>query len=319
MEQLLQGLRAAGEETRMRLLVLCGHAELTVSELLQILGQSQPRVSRHLKLLCEAGLIDRFQEGSWVYYRLASKSDNALLARYLVDLTQETDPIVARDLERLDAIKQARSDAASAYFKENASRWNEIRSLHVDDAEVEKTLLATVHAFTQRRGRKISDFLDIGTGTGRMLELFGLEVDYAVGVDSSREMLAYARAAIEERNLNNCQVRLGDMYTLPFASQSQDLVIIHQVLHYADRPTVVIEEAKRVLRPKGLLVIADFAPHEIAALCDDHAHQQSGFELKQVTEWCRTTGFSNIVTHVLKGDPLTVNIWAAEQASTVTL
>ncbi|MBL4666652.1 MAG: metalloregulator ArsR/SmtB family transcription factor, partial [Sneathiella sp.] len=155
MEQLLQGLRAAGEETRMRLLVLCGHAELTVSELLQILGQSQPRVSRHLKLLCEAGLIDRFQEGSWVYYRLAAKSENSLLARHLIDLTPESDPVIARDLERLDAIKQARSDAASTYFKENASRWHEIRSLHVDEEEVESLLLKTVQAHQSKGNNKI--------------------------------------------------------------------------------------------------------------------------------------------------------------------
>ncbi|MEH6475357.1 MAG: metalloregulator ArsR/SmtB family transcription factor [Sneathiella sp.] len=312
MEQLLQGLRAAGEETRMRLLVLCGHAELTVSELLQILGQSQPRVSRHLKLLCEAGLIDRFQEGSWVYYRLASKSENSLLARYLVDLTKESDPVVARDLERLDTIKQARSDAATAYFKINASRWHEIRSLHADDEEVETYLLEAVRAHEVKTDKRIVDFLDIGTGTGRMLEVFGPEVEYAVGVDTSREMLAYARTAIEEKGLRNCQVRLGDMYTLPMANQSQDAVIIHQVLHYADRPTVAIDEARRVLRAGGILIIVDFAQHEITALNEEHAHKQLGFELKQVEKWCESAGFSNLSTHVLKGDPLTVNIWIAE-------
>jgi len=312
MEHLLQGLRAAGEETRMRLLVLCGHAELTVSELLQILGQSQPRVSRHLKLLCEAGLIDRFQEGSWVYYRLASKSENSLLARYLVDLTKETDPVVARDLGRLDTIKQARSDAATAYFKMNASRWNEIRSLHVDEEEVESFLLATMREHQERSGKEIVDFLDIGTGTGRILELFGPRVEYAVGIDTSREMLAYARAAIEEKGLRNCQVRMGDMYTLPMANQSQDAVVIHQVLHYADRPTVAIEEARRVIRSDGVLIIVDFAPHEVTALNEEHAHRQSGFELKQVKEWCEAAGFLNVSTHVLKGDPLTVNIWVAE-------
>ncbi len=266
METLLQGLRAAGEETRMRLLVLCGHAELTVSEIIQILGQSQPRVSRHLKLLCEAGLIDRFQEGSWVYYRLANKSGTSLLARYLVDLVPDSDPIVARDLERLNAIKQSRIDAATLYFKENASRWNEIRSLQVDEKEVEALLLRAVE------GKTIVDFLDIGTGTGRMLELFGPLADYAIGIDSSREMLAYARTAIEEAELRNCQVRLGDMYTLPFANASQDAVIIHQVLHYADRPKAVISEAKRVLRPGGTLIIADFAPHHVESLRVDHAH-----------------------------------------------
>ncbi|MEP3244588.1 MAG: metalloregulator ArsR/SmtB family transcription factor [Sneathiella sp.] len=305
MEQLLQGLRAAGEETRMRLLVLCGHAELTVSELIQILGQSQPRVSRHLKLLCDAGLLDRFQEGSWVFYRLSNKSSTSLLARYLVDLTPEDDPVVARDLERLNVVKQARLDAAASYFKENAKHWNEIRSLHVDDAEVESTLLAAVE------GHSITDFLDIGTGTGRMLELFGPKTDFAVGIDTSREMLAFARAAIEKADLRNCQVRLGDMYTLPFPNASQDLVVIHQVLHYADRPKVAIGEAKRVLKENGLLIIADFAVHEIETLRTEHAHRQLGFDAEQIWAWCEEVGLERKDLHILKGDPLTVNIWIA--------
>ena len=312
MEHLLQGLRAAGEETRMRLLVLCGHAELTVSEIIQVLGQSQPRVSRHLKLLCDAGLLDRFQEGSWVYYRLASKGENSLLARYLVDLSQESDPVVARDLERLDAIKQARSDAALEYFKENASRWDEIRSLHVDDAEVETALLKLLAAYKERHVGKLVDLLDVGTGTGRILEVFASHVEHAIGVDNSREMLAYARAKIEEKDLRNCQVRLGDMYTLPFTNQSQDCVIVHQVLHYADRPKGVLEEARRVLRPGGLLLLVDFAPHSVKSLKEDHAHLQLGFDVHEIEQLCLNAGFSNLKTQILKGDPLTVNIWSAE-------
>ncbi len=295
----------------MRLLVLCGHAELTVSEIIQILGQSQPRVSRHLKLLCEAGLIDRFQEGSWVYYRLANKSGTSLLARYLVDLVPDSDPVVARDLERLNAIKQARSDAASSYFKENASRWNEIRSLQVEEKEVETLLLKAIE------GKKVIDFLDIGTGTGRMLELFGPLVDYAIGIDSSREMLAYARTAIEEAELRNCQVRLGDMYTLPFANASQDVVIIHQVLHYADRPKAVIAEARRVLRPGGTLIVADFAPHHVESLRADHAHRQMGFDSVQVWDWCADAGLEKVDFQSLKGNPLTVNIWIAASREAV--
>lgn len=306
MEQLLQGLRAAGEETRMRLLVLCAHAELTVSELIQILGQSQPRVSRHLKLLCEAGLLDRFQEGSWVYYRLAGKSSTSLLARYLVDLVPEEDPVVARDLERLNIVKQARMDAATEYFKENAKHWNEIRSLHVPEKEVEDILSQALE------GRAITDLLDVGTGTGRMLELLGPRTQFAVGIDTSREMLAFARAAIEQAELRNCQVRLGDMYTLPFANDTQDVVVIHQVLHYADRPKMVIDEAKRVLREGGLLILVDFAPHTVDALRTEHAHVQLGFDGCQVWEWCENAGLKQRAFHELKGNPLTVNIWIAE-------
>nr|WP_277346052.1 metalloregulator ArsR/SmtB family transcription factor [Sneathiella chinensis] len=301
-------MKAAGEETRMRLLVLCAHSELTVSELIQILGQSQPRVSRHLKLLCEAGLIDRFQEGSWVYYRLASKTGNSELARSLVDLVPEGDSVVARDLERLSAVKQARMDAASEYFRENASRWKEIRSLYVAEKEVEKLLL---RAF---EGMEIADFLDIGTGTGRILELMGSRADYAVGIDTSREMLAYARTAIEDADLRNCQVRLGDMYNLPFSNETQDAIVIHQVLHFADRPQQVIEEAARVLRPGGRLVVADFAPHSVKYLSEDHAHRQMGFDENLVWNWCEAAGLQKGQSFVLKGDPLTVIIWVAHAA-----
>ncbi|TNE36320.1 MAG: methyltransferase domain-containing protein [Alphaproteobacteria bacterium] len=311
MENLLQGLRAAGEETRLRLLVLCGHSELTVSELTQILGQSQPRVSRHLKLLCEAGLLDRFQEGSWVYYRLSSKNNSSLLARTLVDLVPETDFTVSRDLERLETVKQARVMAAEEYFRENAARWREIRSLHVPEKEVERVLLSIF------KGQVITDFLDIGTGTGRMLELFGPRVTHAIGVDTSREMLSFARAEIEEAGLRNCQVRLADMYNLPFAGGSQDAIVIHQVLHYAEAPEKVIAEAARVLRPGGQMAIVDFARHDVDSLMREHAHRQAGFDKATVAEYCEQAGLAAMDCQVLAGDPLTVNIWTAAAGADV--
>tara|TARA_R100000005_G_C5003419_1_gene211725 strand:+ start:2262 stop:3221 length:960 start_codon:yes stop_codon:yes gene_type:complete len=307
-ENLLQGLRAAGEETRLRLLVLCGHSELTVSELTQILGQSQPRVSRHLKLLCEAGLLDRYQEGSWVYYRLSAKSEAALLARTLVDLVPETDATVSRDLERLEAVKKARTVAAEEYFRENAAHWRQIRSLHVPEEAVEAALLELMGS------AEITDFLDIGTGTGRMLELFGPTVTHAIGVDTSREMLSFARTAIDDAGLRNCQVRLADMYNLPFASQSQDAIVIHQVLHYAEDPAAAIREAARLLRPGGLLAVVDFAPHELDSLCTDHAHLHMGFSENAVWRICEEAGLQSKDFRVLEGNPLNVNIWTAAPA-----
>ncbi|USG62960.1 metalloregulator ArsR/SmtB family transcription factor [Sneathiella marina] len=311
MDDLLQGLRAAAEETRLRLLVLCGHSELTVSELTQILGQSQPRVSRHLKLLCDAGLLNRYQEGSWVFYRLSSKNNTSLLARTLVDLVPEDDSVVSRDLERLQSVKKTRVVAAEQYFKENAADWQRIRSLHVPEKQVEKSLERIFN------GRDIRDFLDIGTGTGRMLELIGPKVEHAIGVDSSREMLSYARAAIEGEGLRNCQVRLADMYNLPFANQSQDGIIIHQVLHYAENPLRAIKEAARLLRPNGIFAIADFAPHEIDSLRTDYAHRQLGFDTDEIWRFCEQAGLEQLELEVLEGDPLTVNIWTATLASEV--
>ena len=245
MDDLLAALRAVAEPTRLRLLVLCARGELTVSELAQILGQSQPRVSRHLKLLCEAGLLDRFREGSWVFYRLSARQRGERAGRHLVAACGEADATIALDLQRLAAIKRQRAELAAAYFRENAAQWHRIRSLYVDEREVEAALIEIVAAAEPR------DLLDIGTGTGRMLEILAPRVEHALGIDQSREMLAVARVNLERAGLGNGIVRLGDMYQLPLPDASFDAVVIHQVLHYADRPAAAIAEAARVLRPGG--------------------------------------------------------------------
>src|SRR5579885_1215164 len=205
LERLLAGLRAAAESTRLRLLVLCAQGELTVSELTEILGQSQPRVSRHLKLLCEAGLLDRFREGNWVFHRLTRGGPEAELARRLVELMPAGDPILALDRERLDAVKRQRAETANAYFRANAEDWDRIRSLYVDEREVEAALVAMLP------GAGIGDLLDIGTGTGRVLEVMAPRVEHALGIDLSLEMLAVARANLECAGLHNCSIRHGDM------------------------------------------------------------------------------------------------------------
>jgi ubiquinone/menaquinone biosynthesis C-methylase UbiE/DNA-binding transcriptional ArsR family regulator len=307
MEQLLAALRAAAEATRLRLVILCAHGELTVSELAQILGQSQPRVSRHLKLLCDAGLVDRLREGSWVFYRLSAGTPAGMLARRLVDACAEDDPTVALDLQRLAAIKRQRAEQAAAYFRENAAHWHRIRSLYIDESEVEGALSEIVAAASPQ------DLLDIGTGTGRIIEVLAPQVDRALGVDQSREMLAIARVNLEEAGLKHGMVRLGDMYQLPLADASFDAVVIHQVLHYADRPAAAIAEAARVLRPGGLFVLVDFAPHELEFLRDEQAHRRLGFADAEIAEWCRDAGLEPETPRRLPGDPLTVVIWTAHR------
>jgi ubiquinone/menaquinone biosynthesis C-methylase UbiE len=302
---LLAALRAVAEPTRLRLLVLCARGELTVSELAQILGQSQPRVSRHLKLLCEAGLLDRFREGSWVFYRISASGAASALAQHLIAACGEADPTVVLDLQRLAAIKRQRAERAAAYFRENAPNWDQIRSLYVDEREVEAALVDIVAAAAPR------DLLDIGTGTGRILEILAPRVGQALGIDQSREMLAIARVNLERVGSSNGMVRLGDMYQLPLPDASFDAVVIHQVLHYADRPAAAIAEAARVLRPKGVLVIVDFAPHLLEFLRSDHAHHRLGFADAEVGEWCRVAGLDPASPQHLPGDPLTVAIWAA--------
>jgi ubiquinone/menaquinone biosynthesis C-methylase UbiE/DNA-binding transcriptional ArsR family regulator len=310
LEELLAALRAVAEPSRLRLLVLCSRGELTVSELAQILGQSQPRVSRHLKLLCEAGLLDRFREGSWVFYRLSGGGAAAALSRHLVAACDESDETIALDLQRLAAIKRQRAEAAAAYFRDNAAHWHQIRSLYVDEREVEAALIEIVAAAAAR------DLLDIGTGTGRMIEILAPHVGNALGIDQSREMLAVARVNLERAGLAHGMVRLGDMYQLPLADASFDAIVIHQVLHYADRPAEAIAEAARVLRPDGILVVVDFAPHDLEFLRDEHAHRRLGFADSDVAAWCRAAGLQSAPPRRLPGDPLTVVIWTAHRPAT---
>lgn len=302
---LLAALRAAGEPTRLRILALTARSELTVSELTQILGQSQPRVSRHLKLLCDAGLLDRFREGTWVFYRFSGGVGAAHLGRVITGLLPPEDALIRADLLRLEAIKKTRADAAADYFRANAAHWNEIRRLYVPESDVEDVLRA------QFAGRPLQDFLDVGTGTGRMLELFGPQATQAVGVDLSREMLAVARVNLDRAGLGHCQVRLADMYNLPLPGASFDAITYHQVLHFADDPASAIAEGARVLRPGGLMVVVDFAPHELEHLRAEHAHRRLGFADAEITGWCAAAGLKPGRVQHLAGNPLTVSVWPA--------
>ena len=312
MELVLAGLRAAAESTRLRMLALCAEGELTVSELTQILGQSQPRVSRHLKLLCEAGLLDRAREGASVFYSVAHEGNGAKMAASLISLIPHDDSSLELDFERLEAVRIARGEAAARYFAGNAAEWDRIRSLHVDEKEVEQALTRLFDGLT------VDSLLDIGTGTGRILELLAPSVGRALGVDLSREMLAVARANLERAGQRNCAVRKADMYQLPFGSNSQDAVTIHQVLHFADDPGAVIAEAARVLREDGVLVIVDFAPHQLEYLRTEHAHRRLGFSDRQITDWCHAAGLRiGEIVH-LPGDPLTVSLWPTRKLAATT-
>lgn len=310
MDNLLAALRAAGETTRLRILGLLGHGELTVSELVQILRQSQPRVSRHLKLMVEAGLLSRFREGTWVFYRLADSGIQKKLTETLLQLIEDKTGDIDRDLERLAWIRSERATSAQAYFKENAEKWDEIRSLYISETSVESALKKMVG------NNPIDALLDIGTGTGRMLELFSGQVHEAVGIDLSRDMLAIARESISSKGLDNCQVRIGDMYQLPVDAQSQDLILFHQVLHYCDEPAQAIKEASKALKEGGAMVIADFAPHDLEFLRDDHAHRRLGFTTDEVKVWANSSGLIVAKMDHLAGEKLNVCIWRLEKPKT---
>lgn len=315
MEELLEGLRAAAETTRIRLLFALSHGEFNVSELTQILGQSQPRVSRHLKLMAEAGLLSRHKEGNWVLFRLRENGRGGALARAIVDLLPGADGMLSRDLARLEEIKAKRAELAAAYFSSNAANWERLRSLHVREEEVESAMLRIAG------DRRIESLIDLGTGTGRILSLFAALADQAVGVDSSREMLSIARARFEREAMRHVQVRLGDIYALPFADGSADFITIHQVLHFLDDPARALIEARRVLTPAGRLLIVDFAPHDLEQLRTEHAHRRLGISAEHMAEWLARAGARLLVHEVLppswlkEGTGLTVSIWLAEAAS----
>ena len=288
---------------------MCARGELTVSDLTAILGQSQPRVSRHLKVLVEAGLLQRLREGTWAFYRLSDSGSASALARGLVDFIPGGTDIVERDLGRLESVKERRANVASAFFRRNAAEWDGIRRLYINDAEVERALLSLLPK------EDVHGLLDIGTGTGRILEIFGQDLRRGIGIDLSREMLSVARVNLDQRGLLNCHVRYGDMNQLPLAGESFDAVTFHLVLHYAEKPELAIAEAARFLDPGGRLVVVDFAPHEESGLQSEHGHRWLGFEDREVEAWFRAAGLSAGRTIRLPGDPLTVCLWSATLGS----
>jgi ubiquinone/menaquinone biosynthesis C-methylase UbiE/DNA-binding transcriptional ArsR family regulator len=302
-------LKAAGDETRIRLLALLQRGERTVKELTEILGQSQPRISRHLKVLAEAGLVSRTPEGSWVYYRLSDLEAEREVALGIVKGLDPADRRLHRDRERLGTLQQQNREVAEKYFAEHASRWDEIRSLHIPERQVEASMLLRAGPGPYRA------MLDIGTGTGRILELFATRYERALGIDLSPAMLAVARANLERAAIDHARVRLGDVMNLPVVRDSFDLVVIHQVLHFLDEPGRAIAEAAGALSASGRLLIVDFAPHELEHLRESQAHRRLGFSHQQMKQWIVDAGLRLEAAEDLApgagSGRLTVTIWTA--------
>ena len=301
-------LKAAGETTRLRILALLAEAELTVSDLTDILRQSQPRLSRHLRLLAEAGLVERFREGSWAFFRLGERGTAADMARALIGRLDAGDPVITRDRERLAAVRATRAAAAQNYFRRHAAEWDRIRKLHAADAAVEQAIHAAL------ADRLIRSLLDLGTGTGRMLELFANDIERGLGLDMSLDMLALARERLDRAGLKHCSVRYGDIYDLALPRDSFDAVIFHQVLYFLDDSAHAIREAARVLRPGGRLVVVDFAPHDLEFLREEHAHRRLGFAAETMTQWLEAAGLDVIRQQTFPPGPegkIAVSLWVA--------
>jgi ubiquinone/menaquinone biosynthesis C-methylase UbiE/DNA-binding transcriptional ArsR family regulator len=305
----IAALEAIAEPTRLRLVALLAEAELTVTELTAILGQSQPRISRHLKLLADASVLERNREGAWAFFRL-SDSMAADLARGVVTKVSAADRMVANDKLRLAEVRATRKQQAEAYFAKVAEDWDRIRAMHISDRGVEKAMADLIG-----RGR-INALLDIGTGTGRMLQLFAGLSARAVGIDQSTAMLSIARANLEKHAIRNAQVKHGDVYALPVERDAYDLVLVHQVLHFLEDPARALREMQRVMAPGGRILIVDFAPHGQEFLRSEHAHRRLGFSKDEIAGMLGDAGFDlmehRLLTHEAKADGLTISIWLAK-------
>jgi ArsR family transcriptional regulator len=307
-DQAVAVLRAAAEPTRLRILALLAREELAVLELCRILGQSQPRVSRHLKLLADAGIVERFPDGAWVFYRLAAATAARALVDQAVALVSADDPVFARDAERLAGVSAERGAQAAAYFADNAERWDEMRSLHTAEAAVEAAILEAAGEGPFER------IVDLGSGTGRMLTLLGDRARSAIGLDLSRQMLNIARAHVADAGLAACELRHGDILGTGLPDGCADLVVVHQVLHYLADPAAAAAEAARLVASGGRLLIVDFAPHELEFLRAEHRHRRLGFLDTEIERWLTDAGLTALGVRSLPPAAeggLTVKIWSA--------
>lgn len=312
-DDLVTALKAAAEPTRLRILLLLAAGELNVKDLTLILGQSQPRISRHLKLMSESGLVERFREGSWVYFHISDRSAGGRLALRLVADVDQSNAAVRRDRDRADALKRERESSAQNFFEANAANWDRIRALHVAEDDVEAAMADALGA------GPFAFFVDLGTGTGRTLDLFAARYARGLGIDVNQAMLAYARAKLARGGRTHAQVRHGDIYALSLADRQADAIVMHQVLHFLSDPALAIREAARALAPGGKLLIVDFAPHTMEFLRETQAHERLGFAHEQVSHWLRDAGLTPKIVRDLvpkaspAGDMLTVTLWLAER------
>ena len=307
LDELVGVLKAAGEGTRLRLLALLADGDHSVKDLTEILKQSQPRVSRHLKLLADAGLIERNAEGAWAYYGLAQEGNGAALAEWLIERVDDRDQERRRDMERQQAVRANQQARATEYFAKVASSWDLLKTLHVPEEAVEAAVVDALG------GRKVDTLIDLGTGTGRMLEVLAGSYKRGIGIDSSREMLAVARSRLATAGIAHAQVRLGDIGDVDLTAGPADVIVIHQVLHYFDDPGRMLAQARRLLKPGGEMIIVDFAPHDLEFLRSEHAHRRLGLSQLQMSGWAATAGLAVEAVREFPGETsergLTVCLW----------
>lgn len=303
-------MRAAGEPTRLRIIALLRHGDLAVGELVNVLNQSQPRLSHHLKTLATAGLVERLPEGAWVFYRLPVSGWARDFLNHLFSQLDVTTGDFPADTDRLEAVRLARREAAEAYFSSIAPDWDRIRAMHYPDELIESAILKTAGPGPFHR------IVDLGTGTGRMMTLFANRVMEAEGLDLSHQMLTLARSNLAEAGMTQARVRQGDATATPFESSSADIVIVHQVLHYLEKPERVLIEAGRILTPGGQLIVVDFARHDHEFMREEFGHHRLGIRQDNMQKWVGQAGL--VLDEPLRFDPpsdldagIAVLIWKA--------
>jgi ArsR family transcriptional regulator len=309
MTKMLDIFRALADPTRLRIVQLLRTMELSVGELAQVLAQSQPRVSRHIKILCDAGVAERRKEGSWVFIGPgANETTGPLFVAFDAWFeAQGEDHWHVADAARLAAVRADRAAAAERYFSDHAEQWDSLRSLHVPESEVESAMRALLGA------APLGTLIDIGTGTGRMIELFAQDADNAIGIDRSPEMLRVARGKLTASGAEGWELRQGDIMALPLGDGAGDTVVLHQVLHYLPAPEPALAEVARLVKPGGRLLVVDFAPHGHEELRTQDAHARLGFSDDQMVQWLKFAGLEMVQIKQLEGSELTVKLWLAHR------
>ena len=302
--------RALADPTRLRIVHLLRRMELAVGEIALVVGQSQPRVSRHVRILVDAGLIERRKEGSWVFLSICSDAATAALSVFLDAAPPAPSEMlwVEADLARLAAVRAERARMAEQFFATHAEEWDALRSLHAPEAEVEAAMLGILD------DAPLGRLLDIGTGTGRIATLLAQKATQVVGVDRSAEMLRLARGKLDAEADGKVRFIAGDFNDLPLTDAAADTAVLHQVLHYAQAPEKVIAETARVLTPEGRLLVVDFAPHEHEELRVRDAHARLGFSDRQMAGWFKAAGLEPAGIETLAGGTLTVKLWLGRRS-----
>lgn len=302
MDRPLALFAALADPSRLRILLLVRHVDLAMGELAEVLRQSQPRVSRHVRILAEAGLVSRQKEGAYAFVGRSRTAEAEAVLAMIDAIVGDRDPI-APERAHLADVRAARQRALDRWFADHAAEWDLMRNLEAPAEAVEGALVELACA------RGVKRLLDIGTGTGRILELLGPHAVAAAGVDRSPEMLRIARTRLDAAGLQGLEIRQADMADLPFAEAAFDTVVIHQVLHFSEDPAAALREAARVLAPGGQLLVADYAPHAEEELRTRYRHVRLGFAPEVMAQQIEAAGLAIGESRRVAGPRLAVHLW----------